>query len=384
MSRKYRIGIAGLAHMHVNNVAELFRQHPQAELAACADTKTEMPELREAPYTRGWNLKHVMGSLGVPKKYDDYRQMLDEEELDIVICCSENVWHAEIVEACAARKVNVCIEKPMAMSLEHAMRMVRAAQKAGIALLVNWPLTWERAARTVKCLIDDGMIGRIIQVKHRAAHGGPLGAGAKHAGVTEAGAALTPEELAATWWHHESTGGGAMLDFCCYGCMAARWYIGQCAVAAMGMRANLNSQWADAEDNGLMIVRYPEALGLFEGSWTQLDPGVPSGPIVYGQTGTLVVDSRNGKPIVRLERGHGHTTVFTPEPLPEECDTIAKAFIRHLETGEAVHPTLEMGFNLECMATLDAGLRSARSGKQEPVDAAACQISQTETCGAGT
>lgn len=114
MSKTYRIGIIGFAHMHINNVAALYGQHPQAKLVACADTVPDRPELREGPYTRGWNLQHALKDLGVPKAYDDYREMLRKEKCDIVICCSENARHPDVVEACAAAGTHVCVEKPMA------------------------------------------------------------------------------------------------------------------------------------------------------------------------------------------------------------------------------------------------------------------------------
>jgi predicted dehydrogenase len=177
-------------------------------------------------------------------------------------------------------------------------------------------------------------------------------------------------ELAATWWHQETQGGGAMLDFCCYGAMVSRWYIGEQAVGAMGMKANLNSQWGDANDNGVILVRFPGAMALLEGTWTTWHHGVPTGPIVYGTTGTLVVESRDGQPVVRLERGHAETKFFEAEPLPEGRTTIAEEYIHHLETGEPLHPTLKMDFNLEVMAILDAGVRSATSGQLEMVDSA--------------
>ena len=123
-----------------------------------------------------------------------------------------------------------------------------------------------------------------------------------------------------------------------------------------------------------MIVRFPGAMGLFEGSWTTLAHGVPSGPIVYGTTGTLVLDRKDGKSIVRLERGHDQTTIYEGEPLPEGRKNVSEEFVHHLETGEALHSSLEMMFNLEVMAILDAGVRSASSGKLETVENVAWQI----------
>jgi predicted dehydrogenase len=162
-----------------------------------------------------------------------------------------------------------------------------------------------------------------------------------------------------------------MLDYCCYGAMFSYWVIGQMATAAVGLRGNLNSPFGDADDNGAMIVRFPQALGLFEGSWTTLDHGVPYGPIIYGTEGTLVMESdAEGNPAVREEHGGGDSTVHKPEPLAEGRHNVAYEYIHHLETGDPLHPTLEMMFNLDAMAILDAGMRAADSGMLEAVETA--------------
>ena len=69
-----------------------------------------------------------------------------------------------------------------------------------------------------------------------------------------------------------------------------------------------------------------------------------------------------------LERGHGDMVVFENAALPAGREDIAHEMIHHLETGEPLHDTLEMGFNLKAMAILDAGIRSAASGKLELVN----------------
>lgn len=372
MAKNYGIGIIGFGHMHINNVAQLYDSHPQARWVACADTVPFTPELREAPYTREWNQRNLVQKLSIPKVYDDYRQMLTEEEdLDIVIVTSENAQHPDIVEACAAAGVHVCVEKPMAASLADALRMVRACRAAGTTMLVNWPSTWSASSRKIKDLIDEGVIGRVLEVKYRSGHTGPLGPGAAHAGVSEDSEPMSGSERGATWWHQKETGGGAMLDYCCYGSMISRWYVDEQASAAIALRANLDSHWGSADDNAAMIVRFPGAMALLEGSWTTWDHGVPTGPIVYGTTGTLVAE-RSGQ--IRLERGHGDTTLYEAGMLPEGRSTIAEEFIHHLETGEPAHPTLDSMLNLEYMAILDAGVRSAQSGKLEIVNNAVWDI----------
>jgi predicted dehydrogenase len=246
--------------------------------------------------------------------------------------------------------------------------MARASQAAGTACIVNWPLTWSAQSQTAKRLIDEGLIGRVLEVKWRGGHTGPLGQRVRHPGVSETVDRITDIERGATWWHQVAAGGGALIDYCCYGALFSRWYIGEQAMAALGIRANLDSPWGDADDNAVIVVRFPTAIALLEASWTTWDHGVATGPIVYGTKGTLVVDSKAADLSVRITRGNGETATYTPELLPTGRDNVAKEMIHHLETGEPLHLTLQLPFNLEIMAILDAGLRSAASQKMELID----------------
>lgn len=374
MSKTYRVGVIGFAHMHINSLIQQFGAHPQVQLVGCADTDPPRPELRDAPYTRGWNRKNALEKLGVPKAYDNYASLLEQAACDIILCCAENARHAEVVEACAAAGAHVVVEKPMASSLAHGLRMARATQAAGTLVVVNWPTTWSPALRKTKELIDADVIGRVLEVKWRGGHTGPLGMGERHPGVSQAAEAMSAVELGSTWWHFQAPGGGAMLDYCCYGSLLSRWLIGTQASAALGLRANLNSPWGDADDNAAMIVRFPQAMALLEASWTTRAHGVSPGPLVYGTKGTLVVERNKGEETVRVEWGQGQVTHYDLLPLPAGRTNIAEELIHHLETGDALHPTLELGLNLEVMAILDAGVRSADSGQLTPIGSAVWQI----------
>ncbi len=223
--------------------------------------------------------------------------------------------------------------------------------------------------RKAKELLDDGAIGRVLEVKWRGGHLGPLGYGVSHPGISEGAGPMSGVERGATWWHQRETGGGALLDYCCYGSKLARWYIGEQALAAVGMRANLNSQWGEAEDNAVILVRFPQAMALMEGSWTTHEHGVSPGPIVYGVDGTLVIERpKGGAERVRIEKAGGQSATHEVEPLPVGAQNIAQAYIHHLDSGEALHPTLDLAFNLEVMAILDAGARAADSGTLEVVE----------------
>ena len=76
MTKTYRVGIIGVCHVHVHNVALLFKSHLRVELVAVADTPLLVPELRDVPYSRNWNLKYLKDKVGIPASYDDYQELL--------------------------------------------------------------------------------------------------------------------------------------------------------------------------------------------------------------------------------------------------------------------------------------------------------------------
>ncbi|MGI5918019.1 MAG: Gfo/Idh/MocA family protein [Anaerolineae bacterium] len=373
MSKTYRVGALGFGHMHINSLLDEFAKLPNVEWVACADIRPAVPSISMKRSTRGANMQRALDVTGIPKAYDCYKEMLEKEQFDIIVFCPENARHGEVAEAIAARGIHMVTEKPMAASLSEALRMVRNAKANNVSLMVNWPTTWSPAVRKMKELIDAGKIGDVWEVKWRnGASMGPLSYGTGEDAVTDI-------EKGAEWWHQSAPGGGALLDYCCYGACVSRWFLGEQATAAMGIKANFTSHYGDAEDNAVITVRFPRALAILEGTWTTYATGIPTGPIAYGTRGTLVVTSKadpnGGRPIpvvnVYTSRGYGASEpdeVIEGDPLPEGRATLAEEFIHHLETGEPLHPTLDMMQNLEVMAILDAGIRSAASGRMELVN----------------
>lgn len=104
---------------------------------------------------------------GVPEehRYPDFRQMLDLERPDFVDVCSWHGHHAEMVIAAAARGPRAIIcQKPMALSLGDAEKMIVACARNGVKLVIAYQrphhATWMKA----RDLIREGAIGKIVQV----------------------------------------------------------------------------------------------------------------------------------------------------------------------------------------------------------------------------
>ena len=244
----------------------------------------------------------------------------------------------------------------MATRYIDARKMARAMAQAGKKLVVNWPNAWSAELHLARSLIARGAIGRVLKFNY---------ANSSSMGPFSYGQHMTGEEMAAEWWYQPEAGGGAFLDYCGYGCMTATYLIGERAVGAYGLRANLNSPFAEADDNGLVVARFPGALALLEGTWSVVHAGADVPLRVFGSEGTMTL-YRDRVEIFRTRFGTQPDEIHPVTPMPEDRNDFAKDLLHHLDTGEPLNPMIDTPLNLDAMALLDAGIRSARSGVFEP------------------
>lgn len=145
--QKYRVGVIAsgrIAREHGRGWAECDR----TEIVAIADAHPGAL----ADYARDFD---------VPAQYQDYREMLDNENLDIVSVCSWDPQHAEMTIAAAARgpKAILC-EKPMAISLGEADAMITACERNGTKLAIGHQRRFYSAWQEARRLVLDGAIGQ--------------------------------------------------------------------------------------------------------------------------------------------------------------------------------------------------------------------------------
>ncbi|MDQ1301856.1 MAG: hypothetical protein QG637_1778 [Chloroflexota bacterium] len=100
---------------------------------------------------------------GVDALYDDYREMLAKERLDIVAIATHPGLHRDIVEhAVRAGARALFCEKPLALDLADADAIVAACRAAGCQLFVNHSRRWHPAYQTARELLQSGAIGELV------------------------------------------------------------------------------------------------------------------------------------------------------------------------------------------------------------------------------
>jgi predicted dehydrogenase len=237
---------------------------PGVELVAGAEA---YPELREKATAR-WAL---------PRVYDDYGTMLDREELDAILVCTDNASKSDVAEAAAARGIHVYQDKPMAATLAQADRILRAVEATGITLMVAYHSAFNPIYRQVKDLLGEGAIGPVYLARGVTGHAGPVEFGCSR--------------YFCEWlFDRERNGGGAFVDEACYLVDGFVDYLGQIVevsgfTAPIGYRDYLPP---GVEDNAVAILRFASgALGVVDAKWGQIGPA-PVRTSYHGSKGTVI------------------------------------------------------------------------------------------------
>jgi predicted dehydrogenase len=126
----------------------------------------------------------------------DMRELVDMD-LDFVLVVSTSYAHAEQTALAAEAGLHVFCEKPIALTLKDADRMIEAVESAGVVNVVNYSMRYIDAYLKIKDMIDSGQLGQILSISHYKTRAfGLYGAGARHRAVIE------PEESGGWTVHH--------------------------------------------------------------------------------------------------------------------------------------------------------------------------------------
>lgn len=317
--------IAGINfdHFHMGDLLRMAHEHPHAEIAGICD---------EDPA----RMQEAVRNFGIPPErvFTDVRQCLETTKPDIAILCPATARHAEYVEQVAPFGVHILLEKPMANSLADADAMIRAVEVTGKALAINWPLVWYPSHRTAKRLIDEGLIGEVIEVHFYDGNRGPLYHLADKVEVSEA---EVRQRKPHSWFYKRMSGGGSLRDYLGYGTTLGTWFHdGRKPIEVTTIVDE--PRGLEVDEHSVTIARYESGLSKYETRWgTFTDPWTHQpqpkcGFVIVGSEGTL--SSYDGEQTVRAQtRQHPAGQEIAVDVLTAPHRNPIEHFIHHLETG---------------------------------------------------
>lgn len=136
--------------------------------------------------------RRLASNLGA-RHYDDFVRLLEAEALDGVICALPNQMHRAAALAAIERGLPVLVEKPLADTLEAAEEIVRAGERAGVAVMVGHHRRFNPRVGTARRIIGSGALGRLVA-------------------VSAVWAARKPEDYFSLAWRREEGGGPILIN----------------------------------------------------------------------------------------------------------------------------------------------------------------------------
>ena len=185
--KKVKIGIIGtgwIAEAHVKN----YLRCPDVEIVAAADLVPGKAE----------KFCKDNGIDGI-RLYPDHKSMIDAEELDAVSVCTYNRTHAECSIYALEHGVNVLLEKPMCVTLDEAVEIIKAEKKSGNILSIGFQPRFDENMKMLKAVVESGELGQIYYIQT---------GGGRRRGI--------PTPYGTSFIEDKTAGLGALADIGCY------------------------------------------------------------------------------------------------------------------------------------------------------------------------
>ncbi|GAC1315356.1 MAG: Gfo/Idh/MocA family oxidoreductase [Chloroflexota bacterium] len=144
-----RFGVAGLGRAAFATVPAILR-HADCQVVAAADTRVDVLTAFCSTYSA--------------RPYDTVEELCADSDVDAVYIATPTHLHTEHVLAAARWEKNIIAEKPLAISLDDARRMIEAVDAAGVVMIVGQSQSYEPPIRAIRDLVRSGHLGALRMI----------------------------------------------------------------------------------------------------------------------------------------------------------------------------------------------------------------------------
>jgi predicted dehydrogenase len=249
------IGCGRIAPRHAQALQSLEQSHHLKLVAAC-----DVVESRVYNYAQTYNCS----------SYTDYHALLENPDIHVVNICVPSGLHTQIgIDAAKAGK-HVLVEKPIALTVDHADALIEACEQAGVTLGVVLQNRFNPPMRDLRALVDSGALGRVM-----------LGSATVRW--------YRPQEYYEDGWHGTwAMDGGALMNQSIHHIDALQWLMGD--VESVFAYAGTLAHRMEAEDIGVAVVRFKSgALATIEGSTVTWPENLEGSVALFGEHGSVKV-----------------------------------------------------------------------------------------------
>ena len=272
-----------------------------------------------------------------PRTYTDYREMLKEKDLDIVLIGTPDHWHALQMIAAVESGVDVYVQKPISVDVMEGESMVAAARKHNRVVQVGTQRkSTPHLIDAKKQVVEAGLLGKIGHVDlccyfHMRAQGNPPEQPVPDFLDYEmwtGPAPLRPYDGLPhkRWWRtFKEYGNGIVGDMCVHMLDTARWMLGldwpKRVTSAGGIYVQKDGK-SNISDTQVATFEYPDYDVVWQHrTWgTPPDPDYPWALFIYGEKGTLKASTMRADfvPLDKKEKTIHFDCFYEREQYPED------------------------------------------------------------------
>jgi predicted dehydrogenase len=227
-----KVGIIGLGHLHPVTYMPHFINCAKTEVVAASDPKEQLRD-------------NFAGQFGV-KTYRDWRELLDQEKIDLAYIFLPHCDCDAAALACAEKGIHVVVEKPVASTSAKAAAIASACAENKVLFSTPYLWRYHPVIRKMKEFIDAGMLGKIVGCEGRCAAGG------LHRYI----------EGHSEWMLEKAkSGGGPMYNLGVHWIDLYRWLLNSEITEVIGKNVHVNKAY-DIEDNSFAIATFESGVTL--------------------------------------------------------------------------------------------------------------------------
>lgn len=208
--------------------------------------------------------------LDAVRKYTDYKEMLQKEKPELVAIATESGKHAAIALDCIASGCNVIIEKPIALSIDDADAIIKAAKEKGVLVCANHQNRFNKSVQYIRKALEEGRFGKLLH-------------GAAHIRWNRGKSYYDQAPWRGTW----AQDGGCLMNQCIHNIDLLRWMMGDEIDEVMAYTDQLEHPYLEAEDIGMALVKFSNgSYGLIEGTTNVYPKNLEETLYIFGEKGT--------------------------------------------------------------------------------------------------
>ena len=205
--------------------------------------------------------------------FDDYKKMIEVQKPELVAIATESGKHAAIALYCIVHGINVIIEKPMAMDIKSAQKIIDEAKKNNVKVCVCHQNRFNSAVIYTKRAIDEGRFGKM-----------------SHASICVRWNRGKSYYDQAKWRGTWEQDGGALMNQCIHGLDLLLYLVGSPAKFVYGQTRQQFHDYLEGEDVGLGFISFENGvIGSIEGTVNTYPKNLEETLYIFGEKGTVKI-----------------------------------------------------------------------------------------------